>query len=390
MSDNGGEKTIELFIGCRNLVHVSEKAYDAFVVLMIKRTPNGKYEELQRSETLCHNAHPQFCTSFEVDYDASSEYSPMLRFDVYERMTVDTERLRDHNHRGTTCASIETLMTARRNQLELLLHHPWDPRNAGTISIAAEEVDKQHPENASVVQVDVSVSVLRRRDWNKTLVSQRYELCRAHQHDDETGRTVWLPVYRSDRVAKQRDSATLIEFSTASITYRHLCNADEERDMRLAFYGVPQAIVKHPSVVVGNIAASHNKKGESLLAYADFTLRFICEIDPTEEVLGLEKDGIVDNIGNVSILRAEPTDFGSHFSLQVNFDHTDKYTSASSDEKKGSTKRLTMLKMVHRKSLAAGGRSDAKVMSSLSIVKGLFSENSLESDNSDAKDDDDL
>lgn len=373
MSDSSSagddDSAIELFLWCRNLGARDKKTFDAFAVVMMQRTEDGPFEELQRSETICNTSNPKFCTSFEVQYAADADYSPTLRFDVYERKTVDTERLRDHEHRGTVCASVEGLLNAEGNHLSLLLHHPHEPRDVGTVTVAAEPVDTTNNQNPSVVQLDVSSSVLRKRDWHKTLLSQRYELSRAHKFDDEDGNTVWLPVYRSDRMTKQRDSTVNVEFSTASVKYRHLCNGDEERAMRLTMYAVPQVIGKP----IG-------KKQEVKVAHADFTLRFVCEIDPTVEVLCLEQDGSNVDMGVVSIVKAEPTDFGSYFSFQVNYEHTAKYTSTGSIGKKSNGVKLKRLKMPSKKSLAMGNRSEGKKIPI--VPDGLFSNDSSASEGS--------
>lgn len=365
-SDTTTFETIELFVQCDGLGKArDEKPFDVFAVVMKKFPEDESFSEIGRTETMSCTSCPRFCTSLEVSYDEEYVGSSMLRLDVYERKTVHTERLRDHDHRGTTLMTIADLLKAKSNQLTLLLHHPHDPRDTGTATILVEHTDKESEENKSIVQLDVMTSVLRRRDWNKTVLHQRYELCRAHRYENEDGRTVWLPVYRSDRIGRQqRDSSNVNfwEFSTASLTYRHLCNGDEEREMRLTLYAMTPGIVK-----------SGCKKRETLLAKTIFTVRFVCEIDPTEEVLSLERcdKGGEEDVGNVSIVKAEPTDFGSHFSFKVNFEHTEKYTSGGCDEKKGVGIKVKRLKFVRKK----GGSSvahDVTSLSRLSLMDGLF------------------
>lgn len=360
-------QTVELFLHCDHLIGArDEKPFDVFAVVMLKSHDEPAFHEIGRTETLSNTSCPRFCTSLEVPFEPHLDSSCVLRLDVYERKTLHTERLKDHEHRGTTLTTVANLLQARGQQLTLLLHHPHHPHDTGTVTVLVEYVDTANAENKSIVQFDVATSVLRRRDWNKTLLSQRYELCRAHRYDDEDGRTVWLPVYRSDRIGRQqlRDmgNASFWDFSTASTSYRHLCNADEEREMRLTVYAVPLGITKPGA-----------KKREVLLAKAIFTLRFVCEIDPTEEVLSLERyDGNgEDDIGNVSIVKAEPTDYGSQFSFRINFDHTEKYTSGASDEKAIVPKKLKRLKFVKRKS-PAPNRHDVTSLSKLSLMDGLF------------------
>lgn len=371
-------QTVELFLQCHNLVSArGEKPSEVFAVVMQKSPRDAMFQEIGRTETISNTSSPHFCTSLEISYEKDPDPSYVLRLDVYERKTLHTERLKDHEHSGTTLTTVANLLQARGQQLTLLLHHPHAPRDTGTVTILFDLVDTTNTENKSIVQLDVATSVLRRRDWNKTLLSQRYELCRAHRYEDEDGRTVWLPVYRSDRIGRQQprdtNNASFWEFSTASTCYRHLCNADEEREMRLTIYAVPLGITKPGA-----------KKKETLLAKAVFTLRFVCEIDPTEEVLSLERCDCdsEDDIGNVSIVKAEPTDYGSQFSFRVNFDHTDKYMSAASDEKVAVPKKLKRLKFVKRKSLSPNKQITS--LSNLSLMDGLFqSEDDKEDESND-------
>lgn len=374
-------QTVELFLQCDQLVSArGEKPSEVFAVVMQRSRGDATFHEIGRTETLTNTSSPRFCTSLEISCEKDPDSSSVLRLDVYERKTLHTERLKDHEHRGTTLTTMANLLQARGQQLTLLLHHPHDPHDTGIVTLLFEYVDTTNAENKSIIQLDVVTSVLRRRDWNKTLLSQRYELCRAHRYEDEDGRTVWLPVYRSDRIGRQQprdtNNTSFWEFSTASTCYRHLCNADEEREMRLTIYAVPLSIAKPGA-----------KKKEVLLAKAVFTLRFVCEIDPTEEVLSLERCDCdsEDDIGNVSIIKAEPTDYGSQFSFRVNFDHTDKYMSAASDEKVTVSKKLKRLKFVKRKSPSPN--THVTSLSKLSLMDGLFQsgDDNVESNRLDTK-----
>lgn len=401
-SPRGQEETdtLELFIGCEDLVTDREKTYDSFCVLMVQRSEGAPFEELQRTETISGygKAHPQYCTSFEVTYPrppapdttpAPPYFSPMLRFDVYERKTHDTERLRDHAYKATARARVADILAARGLQLSLLLHHPYESRQTGTLFIAGEPVDKSNPENESVIQFDVLISTLKKKSWAKNKkhgLSQRYEICRAHRHRDKNGSTVWLPVYRSDRMTP-KPHATYLEFSTASITNRQLCNSDEERNMRLVIFGKrrppPQLASSPPSIhSVVTSSVADRREQEAIIALADFTLRFVCEIDPTEEVLALERPDIEQEIGSVAILKAEPTDYGSHFCFRVNHEHTAKYiSSAGADDKKGSGKKLKIMRLVNKKSpTAISNQSTGPATASL--ASGLFGSDTFDSDGS--------
>lgn len=373
-SSGNGASMIELFIWCRDLTKADEKPFDTFAVVMIQKSPNVAFEELQRSETVSNTPNPQFCTSFEISYSSEATSSPMLRLDIYRRKTLDTERLRDHEHRGTVSTSIGDLLNAKGNQLSSLLQNPNESDDGGYVTIAAENVDITNSQNSSFVQIDVSSSVLRKRDWNKTILCQRYTLCRAHKFNDENGNIAWLPIYRSDRMTKQRDLNANVEFSTASINYRHLCNGDEERAIRLKIYAMPQVNNK-----------PGGKKQEIELAHTTFTLNFVCEIDPLMEDLGLEKDGHTGGIGTVSIVKAEPTDFGGYFSFQVNYKDTAKYANAGNFRKKISVVKLKPLNLVRKKGPKSASRSEGNKVSVLDDVNGLFSNESSGSEENESE-----
>lgn len=329
-------RRLELFIGCSALLGCCDSTLTSFAVIFLRIEEGGDFREVSRTETVCNSASPQFCSSSEIDFPENSIEHSNVRIDLYERKTVESERLRDHNFIGKVTIPVDTILTSHGNHLTTQISHPSESKKVGVLTLSAEEVDTSNPENETEIQLDVSAALLRKKDWNRTILGQRYELSRAHKHDDIDGHTVWLPVYKSDRMSKQRDSNAILEFSSACLKYRHVCNGDDERRMRIAVYAAPCGTKKTaPELFIGLV---------------EFTLRDLCEIDPTEEVLQLERETAeVNDIGNMSILKAEPTDFGSHFSLQLNYESTSKYASAVCHDKrppkvkaKALAKRLSM------------------------------------------------
>lgn len=440
---------IELFIGCDDLVQSGEKAYDAFCVVQMQRGGDaGQWDEVERTETIYRNCNPRFCTSIEVQYSEDAN----LRFEVYERKAeeTETERLKAHEYRGGARAQVSDLLLARGNQLRLLLHDGRGGGNGrGTVFVVAERIDVENKDNNTIVEIDIKVPVLKRKDreWNskRNLISQRFEIWRKGLHDDEHGHVLWLPIYRSDRVARQRDSATWIEFTSASLKYRHLCNGDEERLLRLVFYGVSQSaspmqaaecadgtgsnginLGLSPSQRLsmgggdvglgGHITASN--ENEMMLAYTEISLRLMCEMDPTADMMPLERieDHIGPvNMGKVVMDKAEPTDFGSYFSMKVNYERGVNRICAlgtgsgvgtgsgaikqggggSGNGSGGSARKSRIKKMVqmtkkkhHSQHEATGG---ANALINVTAMNGLFSTDSIGSGDSedDAADEDD-
>lgn len=342
-------KLVELFLSCQTLAQQTEKNLSTFAVLFTTHAHNPHFTELGRTETVCNSDSPHFCTSFEVPYNHNAADQAVLRVELYHRKTEHTERLSDHQLFAKATVCMSDVLMAPGNHLTTQLSHPRLEKKLGVLTLCAEPVDAHLADNRSDVLLDLSACVLRRRDWSKSIVCQRYELHRAHRHDDMEGHTVWLPVHRSDRIGKQRDSNTTIDFSTAAVKYRHLCNGDDQRRIRICLYCTPHSAKR----------AGAQLQQETLLGAAVFTLRDMCELDPTEEVLPLERgadDG--DELGHVSILKAEPTDYGSHFSLHVNYENTSRYCVAGSDDRRKQGRKMKKrLSISKRLSLSSKDKS---------------------------------
>lgn len=322
-TEQKNKKQVELFIAARNISRHDEKAFDSFAVVSIKQSGDRKFQELDRTETLTACVSPEYCTSMILEYEELDMPWTQVCVDMYERKSSLSEKLENHLHRGTSQTTVAEILHAPSMQYSGQLYNPMNNDKVGILYVRAEQTGEGDQEIHSMVQLDVCVSLLRRRDWNKTAMSQRYELCRMHRFADEDGEPVWLPIHRSDRMSRRRDSNTKIEFSSANVTMRHFCNGDEQRNMKLMFYAAPLLLkqVGHRRVV----------GPELCVATAEFTMRSVCEMDPTEEVLQMENENGHEDVGYIVIDKAEPTDFGSHFSLMVKHETTERYVSSMFD-----------------------------------------------------------
>lgn len=310
---------LEFFLRFHSLSSPADKPFRAFAAVWTAGA-QGEFEELSRSETIYKGLSLRFCTSFELEYEAAQAENTSLKVQLYKRKTECSERLRCHELISQCIVCVEDILCANGNHLQRKLTKLGADLMLGYMVLSAEEMDEDNIENESNVELDVCSIALRRRDWNKTTVSQRYELQRAHKHDDGDGNIVWLPIYESNRISKQKGGNQNVEFTRANMKLRHLCNGDDERALRIVVYGLAQTTVR-TSV-------------ESYVGMVDFTLRDICELDPTQEVLVLEGVGDdQEDIGCVSILKAEPTDVGSHFSLKINHETSKRFSSVGCEEK---------------------------------------------------------
>lgn len=358
----GACRRLELFLGCRSLTDCKENSTASFAVLFLRTDEYADFKEIARTETVCNTVSPQFCTSSEIDFLERSIEHAAIRVDIYRRKTEQSEKLRDHVLLGKVYIPIDTILTSQGNHVTTQLSHPVESKKIGVLTISAEEVDTSNPENDSEIQLDISAAVLRKRDWNRSILGQRYELSRAHKHDDTDGHTVWLPTYRSNRISKQRDSNAVLEFSSATLKHRHLCNGDDERRMRLAVYAAPCLGIK-------------KAMSEIFIGMVEFTLRDLCEIDPTKEVLQIDRETAeLQDLGNMAIVHAQPTDFGSYFSLRLDYKNTGKYTSAGCPEKnmsKVKAKAIAKRLSIHHRDKFQPSRH-LKKESSVSPASALF------------------
>lgn len=308
---------LELFIACKGLSGIRDNYPNSFAVLSYRRVDRSKFKEIGRTETIFNSTCPHYCTSFEVDYSKESMDLALLRIEFYERQTEESERLHDHQLLGNATVAVEDILLAENTHYMAQMSRPVEFKQMGIVVLYAEDVDTTNAENDSEIQLDVSATVIRKRDWSKCVLGQRYELNRAHKHNNSDGQTVWLPICKSDRISKQRDSYDIVDFSSMALKYRHVCNGDDRRPMKISVYAAQ------------NGGTGKKGGGEFFVGMVEFTLRDICEIDPTREVLPLEGgESGVEDLGVMTILKAEPTDFGSLFSVRLNYESTDKYTSA--------------------------------------------------------------
>lgn len=74
----------------------------------------------------------------------------------------------------------------------------------------------------------------------------------------------------------------------------------------------------------------------SAIGHVDVTLRDLCEIDPSQEAFQIETTYHNDEVGSLSLLRAEPTDVGSFFILKINHASSAKYIANNDDGKRKS------------------------------------------------------
>lgn len=326
-SKNIFARNFELFVSCSALGNTDQPTrkdhISPFCVLYVQRPSLAGFSELGRTETLCTNSSPSWTTSFELEFALGEERKAyafsqiFVRADIYHQVLPEVGNLKDNELFGRATFSVQNLCDAPGRHFLTPLSHPTKERErVGILEIRTESLSAE-PSRKELIEFDVATSILRKRGLpNKHVVAQSFEVFRAHANEDAAGAVSWLPIYRSDRLSKQNKAAPVMEFSRITVTNRHLCNGDESRRLRFVLH-----------------AGSGEKRPTSDMGYVDVTLRDLCEIDPTEEAFQIETNNEGDEVGALSLLKAEPTSVGSYFILKI--DHVSNsryYASKSSSE----------------------------------------------------------
>lgn len=287
------------------------KSFEVFVVVLTWSGKDNAFHEITRTETANQGVSPAFSTSVLFPYIPSNAAEYSLIFDVYIRKSVLSEKLSDHEQIGRVATTLQKVLDAPHLRLEEIVVAPSGLRS-GTLSILAEPADLSLPDAKTILELDVHTLALRKRDWPRSFTPQRFEIWRAHAREHIEEETHWVLVYRSERVAKQREASRYVEFTTASLSFRHLFNGDDERQLRIVF-------------------SSHSgKSGKPAddLGFIDFTFAELCWLDPTYEALKIHTEAPPHDGGKVLLARNDPTENGGSFLLSVNFRASDTHAIA--------------------------------------------------------------
>jgi hypothetical protein len=296
-----------------------------FTVFSFQKNVNSKLEILGRTEVTNGRPTFSFCKSIMVYYNYDEKYSSSICSEVYHSAVDGLSKLQSDVLVGRAVFQVSSLLDIPEMHFTTDVLHPTKKAEVmGRLFLNFEAVLDPLLEE-ELVEIDLASSILRRKEWPKHSLAQSFEILRAHVHDDADNQCVWLPVYRSDRSLKQKAEATKIEFPRVTLTKRHICNGDEERRLRIVLQ------IWDGSAKKGNWLKS------KVAGYIDFTLRDLCEVDPTKDRFEIEANGTIIQkgasleIGFASIEKAEPTEVGSFFSLLIHYASTSKFVSSSAD-----------------------------------------------------------
>ena len=355
---SSNKRYIEAFLECRALFPEESKEIPTFIISSVKKDDSNHFLEISRTETVYGTTSMHFSTSFVLDYlDVDRSHLTIL-CQVHTGQVDDTESSCQTKLLGQAIFLLQEIIDAPRNQCIVpIVDLSKNGAECGALHIMAEHVDMSNPDMTSTIEIDVRTLVLKKKG---NPLPQRYELHRAHRGSNSKGQTVWLPIYKSNKECSQRKSSIYFDFRRASVTYRHLCNGDEERKLRLLLF---TELSKH---------SGH----DGVLGFIEFTLRELCEIDPTEQVFQIEQDGTyVESLGYVKVLQALPTDYGSHFAFLINHANCERFTAHGKEQNNTPIKLPTKLSRLFSRSSAATSTSPNSFKPiEMSGAKCLFSE----------------
>lgn len=327
---------LELFLSCTSIGGALLRGtISPFAVLSTQLAGSAALHEIGRTETCGATDCPAWFTPFEVEFMSSEADTASVTVEVYHRQQEGVESLSVHQLLGRARVRIENLLGAPGMHFLTPLANPLkEGEKAGILQVHAEHRSTCRDE---IIELDFLATSLRKRDWGSKNVAQSFEIFRAHAHDDASGHIVWLPVYRSCRLRQaSKDNSQVLEFSRVTLSTKHFCNGDEERRIRIVLHGrLQESGVKKFN--------PHAKAIDVGLGYVDVTLRDMCEVSPTQELFEIEMDQEERgrDPGSLSLLKAEPTDVGSHFVLQINHADSRKLSSNRSGSARDLKKKLS-------------------------------------------------
>lgn len=338
------------------------------------RQPSGDPSSLSHSSDRTHSGASDSSASAAVN-------SPRFRVMFYQRLS-NSDELSDHRCLGSAKFSLDRVVASGSVECQLRpvitedsSSSPADVRGLPNTSTAAPSVrgliratviDGEVHSSARRVVLNFQIPETRRREFPYNLLSQSFEISRAvvsppavHPPDgtDDSGivsRTrrferkksppSWQPLYRSEIVRERTPSAAgkCLSFKPAAIPEWRLCGLDNQLRIR---------VVRH-SARTGRITTT---------AVTAISLRQLQEMDPLTDVLPLHggSANIGNLIGRLSLVFAEPTDYGGLFTLRVD------YSSARQEREREKARSRLKARAREKEAIVPGNRHPASWSMSL-------------------------
>ncbi|NXB65496.1 CPNE2 protein, partial [Struthidea cinerea] len=206
---------VELSICGQNLLDrdVTSKS-DPFCVLFME--VNGKWVELDRTETAVNNLNPAFAKKFIIDYHF--EEVQKLKFALFDQDKSSTQ-LYEHDFLGEFSCTLGTIVSSKKMTRTLLLGN-GKPAGKGMITIAAQELSDNRV---------ITLSMAGRKLDKKDLFGKSDPFLEFHKPGDD-GK--WMLVHRTEVIKYTLDPV----WKPFTVPLVSLCDGDMEKLIKVVCY----------------------------------------------------------------------------------------------------------------------------------------------------------
>uniref|UniRef100_A0A8C9UB09 Copine-2 n=1 Tax=Serinus canaria TaxID=9135 RepID=A0A8C9UB09_SERCA len=206
---------VELSICGQNLLDrdVTSKS-DPFCVLFME--VNGKWVELDRTETAVNNLNPAFAKKFIIDYHF--EEVQKLKFALFDQDKSSTQ-LYEHDFLGEFSCTLGTIVSSKKITRTLLLGN-GKPAGKGMITIAAQELSDNRV---------ITLSMAGRKLDKKDLFGKSDPFLEFHK-PGEDGK--WMLVHRTEVIKYTLDPV----WKPFTVPLVSLCDGEMEKMIKVVCY----------------------------------------------------------------------------------------------------------------------------------------------------------
>lgn len=353
----GIRTSIECFLSCEiyydDESQVRGRPVNSFIVAYLQSEDEDEEDatELGRTETCDLALCASFAHAIEINLSNLPDRQHILRLDIYNRVLEGIESLDEHILIARCCLDVDDLRFGKESTKDyplFLMDEFKIEARGGCVRISWERM-RSGTDKDELVEFDVHMSVLRSRDHGGRVVSQQYEIQRAHKDSPADDTPDWITVHRSNRqVIRQRQNTKELEFSRATMSKRHLCNSDDNRRLRIVLYACHSGYRSTDHSSLHRLQRS-NEISCVPIGYVELSLMSLFEMDPTADSFAIQGTGTeVEDLGVVRLATNDPTTVGSYFSLHVLISSTTRYMSMTPPVEASAKPKQSKRKMISR------------------------------------------
>ncbi|XP_029464589.1 copine-2 isoform X2 [Rhinatrema bivittatum] len=206
---------VELSVYCQNLLDrdVTSKS-DPFCVLFLEI--NGKWSEIDRTETTVNNLNPAFAKKFIINYHF--EEVQKLKFAMFDQDKSSTQ-LYEHDFLGEFACTLGTIVSSKKITRPLVLGN-GKPAGKGQITIAAQELSDNRV---------ITLSMAGRKLDKKDFFGKSDPFLEFYKQGDD-GK--WMLVHRTEVIKYTLDPI----WKPFTVPLVSLCDGDIEKIVKVLCY----------------------------------------------------------------------------------------------------------------------------------------------------------